>query len=139
MPLSLEPGERNKIWLKSDADKPIESRPVFYAKFLSMRGQRKLGEALDDFWAHMKKDATPATIEMRLVELLADSITGWENMGGLEFSRAAFVELLSVMEAMELVQCVLSGGRLSLDEKKSSELPATSDGANSVSHAVESA
>ena len=47
MPLFLEPGQKYPIVLDSDADKPKESQPTFYAKSQSMRGQQKIGEVLD--------------------------------------------------------------------------------------------
>ena len=47
MPLFLEPDQKYPIVLDSDADKPQESQPTFYARSQSMRGQQRIGQVLD--------------------------------------------------------------------------------------------
>lgn len=125
MPLALEPGESNVIWLDIDADKPIETRPVFFILAQSMRGQIKFGKAYDEFIAGLTTTNDAAN---GMCELLATIIVGWRNMiqDGVEipFSQDAFLDILTLKESQELVQKVLSYSRVSADEKKSSESPA---------------
>jgi hypothetical protein len=122
MPLALEPGEKNIVWLDVDADKPIETRPVFFILAQSMRGQMKFGKAYDDFIAGIKTTDEAAS---GMCELLASVVVGWKNMfkDGVEipYSQDAFLDILTLKESQELVQKVLGYSRVSSDEKKSSE------------------
>ena len=47
MPIFLEPDQRFPVVLTSDKDKPEGTRPTFFARSQSMRGQQRIADALD--------------------------------------------------------------------------------------------
>ena len=120
MPIFLEPDQRFPIVLDSDLDKPIESRPTFYAVSQSMRGQRKIAAVLDRMF---DKDDQPDIDELYgdAVDLLGSVLVGWKNMGGIEFSEEALEDVLDYMEARELMRKIANNQHVTKEEKKSSE------------------
>jgi hypothetical protein len=118
MPKSLEPEiDVFEVWLQSDANKPIETRPVFICKTQSMRGQRKLLTAYDQFY----DTTTNETIDQKfatLIDVVFSILAGWRNMGGKDLTRESIDELLTHAEATELVRKVAMNAP-SHEEKKS--------------------
>jgi hypothetical protein len=118
MPLFLEPGQKYPIVLDSDADKPKESQPTFFAKSQAMRGQQKIGEVLDRYH---EPDITPGQLFDATIDVLNGVVVGWSNMGGIEFSSEAMKDVLSYIEAREILRKVMYNQHITADEKKSSE------------------
>jgi hypothetical protein len=114
MPLFLEPDQRFPIVLDSDKDKPIESRPTFFAKSQSMRSQLALSTAMDEALSHK----TTQEIFDATCCLIADNITGWANMGAYTHGND-IKEFLSHGEARELLGKILSNQHVNPEEKKS--------------------
>jgi len=114
MPLFLEPGKKLAIWLESDEHKPIESRPVFFVKSLSMRQQQTLGEEIDEAAA---KPTTKEIFEANC-ELANKYIIGWENMGEFVYG-CDLQEFLSYHEVRELMRRTMANQYVKIEEKKS--------------------
>jgi len=117
MPLFLEPGKKLAIWLESDEHKPIESRPVFFVRSLSMRQQEALSDVVDEV---SNRESTKELFQANC-DLLNEHITGWANMSGMVHGKDDLQSFLSYLEARELLRKVLKNQFLQLDEKKSSE------------------
>lgn len=113
MPLSLEPDKRFPIVLESDIDKPIESRPTFYALSKSMRGYESLAERYDN----LPTDSVVSHFDA-IVELLKENIVDASNMGK-PFAEIDYRELLTIAEAKELIRKVMANQHVSPEEKKS--------------------
>lgn len=118
MPLFLEPGQKYPIVLDSDADKPKETQPRFFAKSQCMRSQQRIGEVLD-LWH--EEGVTIATLFDQTIDVLDGVVIGWENMGDLEFSADAMRDVLTYNEVRELLRKVMWNQHMTADEKKSSE------------------
>jgi len=115
MPLFLEPDQSFPIVLDCDKDKPAETRPTFYAKSQSMRGQRKISEAMDKvFDETIKLSDMFSTVLAELEEVLV----GWSNMGSYAFCRESMEIVLNYQEARELLRKVLSNQHVKAEEKK---------------------
>ncbi len=114
MPRFLEPNQKFPIVLDSDKDKPIDLRPTFFAKSLSMREQNKLGAQLDEAFAHK----TTVAIFDATCELLKEHLVGWQNMGSYEFG-CDVQEFLGHDEAREILRKVLANQHVTPEEKKS--------------------
>lgn len=117
MPKCLEPDDIFEVWLDSDASKPIDARPVFLCRTQSMRGQKKLYDALDRFF-DPNSDESPSQRFAMLIDVVSAIVTGWRNMGTFTFSKESIEEVLSHAEAMELIRKV-AWNRPSHEEKKS--------------------
>jgi len=118
MPVFLEPDQRFPVVLASDKDKPVESRPTFFAKSQSMRGQRRIAAVLDRLTED--KEVTHDELLDDIIEALGGVLTGWQNMGQ-PYSKDALEDVLSYTEARELLRLVAYNQHVSLEEKKSSE------------------
>jgi hypothetical protein len=119
MPISLEPGQKYPVVLDCDQDKPEATRPTFYAKSQSMRGQQRIGEVLD-LWTS-SDDLTIAELFAQTVDVLSGVLVGWKNMNDIEFSKENLAEVLTYSEARELLRKVMYNQHITSDEKKSSE------------------
>jgi hypothetical protein len=119
VPLFLEPGQKYPIVLDSDADKPKESQPTFFAKSQSMRGQQRVGDVLNLY--HDNPDITQKELFDQTIEVLGGVVVGWKNMNGIEFSSEALRDVLTFNEARELLRGVLFNQHITPDEKKSTE------------------
>jgi hypothetical protein len=117
MPIALEPNQSFPIVLDCDQDKPAESRPTFFAKSQSMRGQKKLLEVLDRL--SDDKDATVDDLFNDAINALGDVLTGWKHMNGIDFTKDALIDLLTYTEARELIRKVSYNQHLTPEEKKS--------------------
>jgi hypothetical protein len=116
MPISLEPDQRFSVVLDSDKDKPAESRPTFFAKSQSMRGQKALADVLDRLTED--PDVTVEELFEDAVDALAKVLTGWKHMGNVEYSREALYDVLTYAEARELIRKVSYNQHITTDEKK---------------------
>ena len=114
MPIFLEPDQSFDIVLDSDAEKPVASRPVFVARSQSMRGQRKIMEAIDMLHAD---GVTVSQVFDAAVEQLKRVLVDWRNMGR-EYTADAIEDVLSYNESIELLRKVAYNQRMSGDEKK---------------------
>jgi len=119
MPIALEPGQQFAIVLDSDAAKPKESQPTFFAKSQAMRGQLKVGQVLDLYTEN--PDITIDELFSKTIDALSDVLIGWKNMSGIEYSKESLADVLSYTEARELLRKVMHNQYLNHDEKKSSE------------------
>lgn len=117
MPLSLEPDQQFPVVLDSDALKPKESQPTFFCKSQSMRGQLRLGKVFDLYTDN--PDIELEDLFLKTVDALAGVVIGWKNMGGIEYSKDALIDVLSWSEARELLQKVMYNRHMTFDEKKS--------------------
>jgi hypothetical protein len=119
MPIALEPGQQYPIVLDSDAVKPKESQPTFFAKSQPMRGQLKVGQVLD-----LYTDSPDITIEdlfSKTIDVLSEVLTGWKNMSGVDYSKETLADVLNYTEARELLRKVMHNQYLNHEEKKSLE------------------
>ncbi len=119
MPLFLEPGQQYPIVLDCDANKPVETRPTFFAKSQSMRGQQKIGQVLD-LWTD-KPEITIQELFDQTIQVLDGVVVGWKNMGDIAFSNDALRDVLAYSEAREILRKVMFNQHITADEKKSSE------------------
>jgi hypothetical protein len=119
MPLFLEPNQQFAVVLECDKDKPAESRPTFFAKSQTMRGQRLVGEVLDSIYADPAPDLD--AMFCTACDKLAEVLIGWENMGGVTFSREAMEDVLTFTEARELLRLVMFNQGLTTGQKKATE------------------
>ena len=117
MPIFLEPDQKFPIVLDADKDKPIETRPTFFAKSQSMRGQRKIARVLDRMTED--KDVTPDQLFDDALDVLASVLVGWKNMGEHAFGREGLEEVLNYSEARQLMRLVSYNQHVDPDEKKS--------------------
>jgi hypothetical protein len=116
MPIFLEPDQRFPIVLDSDKDKPGETRPTFFAKSQSMRGQRKIASVLDRMF---ESGVTPNELFDEALDVLSSVLVGWSNMGGVVFGREGLEEVLSYAEARDLMRLVSYNQHIPPEEKKS--------------------
>ena len=119
MPVFLEPNSTFEICLDRDEHLPEESRPTFIARSQSMRNQLKILEVVDRIFSN-------GNVELRdlfkeTVDTLSMAVTGWRNMGGVEYSSDAFYDLLTYKEARELLRKVAYNQRVTPEQKKSFE------------------
>ncbi len=115
MPISLEPDRRFSVVLDSDAAKPKESRPTFYALSQTMRGHLQILETLDK-WS--ENDITPAELFEATCVQLTRVVSGWSHMGQFKFGEADLRDMLTYSEARELLRKVAYNTHLEQEEKK---------------------
>lgn len=135
MPLFLEPDQKFAVVLDSDMSKPETSRPTFWARSQSMRGQAKIAKVLDRLTED--KTVTADQLFADAVECLSQVLIGWSNMGEHKFSIDA-LQNLTYGEARELLRKVAYNQHMSADEKKDSESLPPSLAGNSVVNAATS-
>ena len=117
MPRSLDPSSRLTFVLACDADKPAATQPRFFAKCLTLNQQRKLLTAVDG----LRTSDTPESKLDSALDAAVICLTGWENMGGIEFSREAIGDVLSIDEIIEVFDAVIGASTPKVDDKKKSE------------------
>jgi hypothetical protein len=132
MPLSLDPEASTPYALKSDADKPEASRPVFLLKFLTCRLHRKVNDLIAQALDMKDNEAIDATLN----EILSVAIAGWRNMGtDYPPDRGKLIEaiddLLVPGEKAELAWAVTNVTGLTAEDKKKSDAAASSPTADS--------
>jgi hypothetical protein len=115
MPIALEPNLTFDVWLDSDKDKPIASRPVFVAKTQSLRKQREIHRVIDMIFEEgVKVD----DVFDSAVACILDSCAGWRNMGNHAFTASGIEDVLSFSEIREVLRKVAANQKMSGDEKK---------------------
>jgi hypothetical protein len=119
MPLALEPGQQYPIVLDTDKDKPAESRPTFFARSQSMRGQQSIGTVLE-LWTK-DDDVSIADLFDETCKVLSTVVVGWKHMNGMEFTPDALRDVLTYSEARELLRKAMYNQHITQDEKKSTE------------------
>ena len=115
MPIALEPGLTFEVWLDSDAEKPIESRPRFIAKTQSLRQQREIHRVIDMVF---QPDVQVDDVFNAAVDCVLTSCVGWKCMGDFAFSRDSIEDVMSFSEIRELLRKIAANQRMSADEKK---------------------
>lgn len=76
MPINGNPNKTAKYWLPSDADDPIETRPVFLVRFMTLEEHQRHRELMDA--AVNEPDNEKAyLLMMQAIEL---GVVGWRNM-----------------------------------------------------------
>lgn len=117
MPISLEPGQKFPVVLDSDADKPADQQPTFWARSQSMRGQASIAEVLDELSVDTPK--TPGELFGSICRKLAEVFCEWSNMGNEPISEGALQDVLNYNEARELLRKVMYNQHVTTEEKKS--------------------
>ena len=117
MPVFLEPDQKFPIVLERDKAKPAESRPTFYAKSQSMRGQRRVADTLDRL---SEKDISNKQLFDDIIETLSVVLVGWSNMGR-PYAKESIEDVIDYFEARELLRLVAYNQHVTTEEKKSSE------------------
>lgn len=127
MPIALEPDERRVVWLATDAEKPIESRPVFVCAAPSRRKMIEYGR--------IRKLYAETTDDGSFFELILDAIllgvTGWKNIP-VEFGREAMIDLLTEGELIELHKSWPKAFEITEEDRRGFPLRPQSDAAASV-------
>jgi len=124
MPKALEPGIRFPMALKSDRDKPIETRPVFWVRALAVREQEQLSEIVDS-WYEKADDFTTKKWYEQHIRFLLEHVEGWDNINDpetgepIQFDDAGIRRVLSYQETIELVRMFLANAHLDDMQKKS--------------------
>jgi hypothetical protein len=119
MPVFLEPDQTFDVCLDVDANKPVETRPTFFAKSQTMRGQLKILEVVDRLFS--ENPPPPEDLFAETCDMLLSVLYGWKNMGGFEFSRESLYDVLQYTEARELLRKIAYNQKMSPEQKKSSE------------------
>lgn len=117
MPVFLEPGQRYPVVLDSDAAKPAESRPTFFAKSQSMRGQQRIADVLDRL--RSDSDVTASELFEDACRVLSEVLVDWRHMNGIEFDVSKLPDILTYSEARELLRKIAYNQHVQFDEKKS--------------------
>lgn len=115
MPIFLEPNKTFEIVLDSDASKPLESRPTFFAQSQSMRSQQELAKQIDSI---TENNPTLPELFSKTVDEVMKVVTGWKNMGDWEFSKESIEQVLTYGEARELLRKVMANQHVRPEEKK---------------------
>ena len=135
MPLGLDPDATVELWLDSDADKPIDSRPVFLFKFLTYRKFRQVQE--------LRKRAIESTTDEQfnaaINEALLIGLSGWRNMNGIAFSVEAIDDVLTPAEKWELICDYPAKVNLTETDRKNSRSPSRSAAASSANENADQA
>jgi len=124
MPKALEPGIKFPMALKSDRDKPVETRPVFWVRALAVREQEQLSELVDSWYAKADDFTTKQWYEKHITFLL-EHVEDWDNINDpetgepIKFDEAGIRDVLSYQETVELVRMFLQNSHLDDMEKKS--------------------
>jgi hypothetical protein len=119
MPVFLEPNSTFEVCLDADEHLPEEVRPTFIARSQSMRNQLKILDVVDRIFSN--GNVKLEDLFRETIETLGIAVTGWRNMGGIEYSVDAFYDLLTYKEARELLRKVAYNQRVTPEQKKSSE------------------
>ncbi len=131
MPKSLDPNTRITFTLASDLDKPEDVRPRLVGRVLTAGPYRVAMQAL-------ASNGSPVEQLDGLLTTVMQLVTGWENMTDPEtgesipFSRETLAKYYAPDELAEVVAAAFP----SVDDKKKSESPRSSDAANSASPAA---
>jgi hypothetical protein len=112
MPAAIEPGQKYSVSLMIDQAK--DPKPIFYFPYLTGRQQRKLLEVYEQIGSGQIANADDLD---RIFAELRKYLLGWDNLP-ISFDPAALEDLISITEAMELLNRLLLQ-MPSFEEKKS--------------------
>lgn len=124
--LCANPDEKLPVWLKSDADKPKESRPTFLIHPLTQ--QELIGAA------KLRQDARGETDNEKctaiLDKIIAIGLVGWENIvfrgNPVPYSAQTRTgSFLTAPEVWELTDLVMDGQALTEGDRGNSSAPST--------------
>lgn len=113
MPKLLDPTCTFEVVLAGDMDKPEDKRPTFVFRALSVRQFTAIAE-LHDTLEDLPSDSKRMNA---VVDSLRQGMTGWRNMGR-DFDLDAIADLLTIGEAIELLQHMLAGQQLNGPDAK---------------------
>lgn len=103
MPLGLDPDQTVAVWLASDAGKPIDTRPVFYFKYLTARELTQV----QSLRAQARDEQDNALCKGLIQKALAIGLRGWKNMARADGSAVSYVgeldEVCTLTEQWELL------------------------------------
>jgi len=131
MPRSLDPSSRLTMVLACDLDK--DPQPRIFAKQPTLNQQKKLIRVLSSLEKSNMLEGFDA-----IHDAASELIQGWENIP-VPFSREAIGDVLTMEEVVEVLGFLVSTSEATVDDKKKSELPLSSDAVNSASPALVSA
>ena len=121
MPIASDPDCQIRLTLKSDEDKPEDSRPVFIFRHLTVRQWRKTAAIQDSLQtAESGSDAVAM-----ILDALMPSLVNWEHLEvsgePVSYDPAKLDDLLTLGETMELLAALLeaSAGPTPDEAKKS--------------------
>jgi len=115
MPLSLEPGIPLAVWLDIDEPKPIDSRPLFLVRSMTMRQQAAMEGEIQE---SIKGKTTYDGIFDEYARLFYKYVHGWKNMGSFEYG-CDLRDLLDSREVRQILGKIESASYVQYEEKKS--------------------
>jgi hypothetical protein len=110
-----------------------EPQPRIFAKQPTLNQQKKLIRVLSSLEKSNMLEGFDA-----IQDAASELIQGWENIP-IPFSREAIGDVLTMEEVVEVLGFLVSASEATVDDKKKSELPLSSDAVNSASPALVSA
>jgi len=143
MPLGLDPEQTADVWLKSDAPKPLATRPTFQFKYLTSRELRQVQELR----AQARKEEDNAKCEKLIFSALAIALRGWKNMTSLEGDQLVEIpyafdrlpEITTLAEQWELLNDFPQNVMNSENDRANFPSPSPSPSANSAPEPVATA
>ena len=131
----LKPKDRIVFTLADDAHMPEDQRPKLVGKVLSVADAQKM-------MAMAENSPDRSAVIDKVLDAAMVGLSGWENVcypetnDPIPFSRDSLAEWLTIEELTEIVDFL--AGRLTVDERKKSELPLSSNAENSANPAKDS-
>ena len=113
--IALDTGQAADVWLESDAEKPLETRPTFVTRYLTARQWIKVSQLLNKAQATEDNEEGVAT----LIAALKLALVDWRNVPG-EFDVDQLPDLLTFYELWDLVYAMLRAQQPGTDDRKNS-------------------
>lgn len=132
MPRALNPSATFRVVLKSDEEQG-DRAPAFVFKYLTANEYNEVNRLLQGREA--TEENAPA-IKQDVFGAIRMGLRGWENMAGHDYDPAKLEDVLDFGEAYELAFGMITGGRLSVDDRKNSQSPSPTSEDNSASAAA---
>ncbi|MBN1377860.1 MAG: hypothetical protein JXA04_01340 [Gammaproteobacteria bacterium] len=132
MPIALDPDSTFKIILRSDEDKPEDSKPAFIFKYPTGRQWRKIAQVQDN----LDDIESSNDLANKVFDSVKTLLVGWENMVDttgqcIGYDQEKLEDILTLPEAEELIFAVLNQVP-NFKDKKKLDLPLDSDTSSSV-------
>jgi hypothetical protein len=141
MPIGADPDETIPVCLTVDRDKPEESRPTFFIRFVTDRESRKMSRLFVDA-ATIADPESPAYDPEKAATMINEavliSLAGWRNVihrGKAVPFGTELADFLSGAEVWELADLAIRTPKLTEQDKKKSVLQSASPTANSAKDA----
>lgn len=118
MPLACDPRKTFDVWLKSDANTPEETRPVFVFRYINNREFCSVADAMDS----LSKYESGSDAVRECMDQIRVGLVGWRNMpdpdgeGLIDYNPDDLDRLLTHTETHELVSRMLTGAMPSGDD-----------------------